>query len=257
MDDQRLGATVRALRARRRWRQQDVADKARVSRTIVSRLERGHATTVTLDATRRICAALDARVELVLRWRGGELDRLLNAGHSAMHERMAIRFERMRDWIHAPEASFSIYGERGVIDILAWSASPRVLLVVELKTEIVDVQDLCASVDRYRRLAPRIAYKRGWDSALVGSWVAVADNRTNRRRLGEHVTMLRAAFPHDGRRVAKWLRNPSGPLSALSFLPEAPEASLRRGPSGRKRVRLPAPSTVAEPLAGNNARKSA
>ena len=42
----------------------------------------------------------------------------------------------------APEVSFSIYGERGVIDILAWHPGRRALLIIELKTDIVDVNEL-------------------------------------------------------------------------------------------------------------------
>ncbi len=87
------------------------------------------------------------------RWRGGELDRLLNARHSAMHELVAGRFAQLPGWQIVPEASFSIYGERGAVDVLGWHAARGMLLVVELKTEIVDVQDLLASVDRKRRLA--------------------------------------------------------------------------------------------------------
>ncbi len=61
-----------------------------------------------------------------------------------------------------PEVSFAVYGERGVIDILAWHPGERALLVIELKTEIVDIQDLIGTVDRKRRLARVVARDRGW-----------------------------------------------------------------------------------------------
>jgi hypothetical protein len=35
---------------------------------------------------RRIAEALEMRVDVTVRWRAGELDRLLNARHSALHE---------------------------------------------------------------------------------------------------------------------------------------------------------------------------
>jgi len=41
-----------------------------------------------------------------------------------------------------------VYGERGVIDILCFHSPTGSLLVIELKTEIVDVQDLVGGVDR-------------------------------------------------------------------------------------------------------------
>jgi len=167
------------------------------------------------------------------------MDRLLNAGHSAMHE-LVVGLLVAAGWDVLPERSFSVWGERGVIDILAWRAATRTLLVVELKTEIVEVQRLIGMVDRYRRLAPDIVRDLGWEPTSVGVWVAVAESATNRRRLNEHVQVLRAAFPTDGRTVPGWLRNPSEPLRALSFLSDARVANRTAARSSRRRVRVAA-----------------
>src|SRR5687768_15752036 len=118
MQDIRLGAAFRAVRLRRGWRQADVAARAGVSRSLVSLIERGHLDSVSLAILRRVAGVLDIRIDLVARWRGGELDRLLNAGHSALHESVAAFFSDLPGWMRAPEVSFSIDGERGVIDIL-------------------------------------------------------------------------------------------------------------------------------------------
>ncbi len=61
---------------------------------------------------------------------------------------MAVQFSRLAEWLAQPEVSFAIYGERGVIDILAFHPRSRALLVIELKTGIVDVQALIGTVDR-------------------------------------------------------------------------------------------------------------
>ena len=121
------------------------------------------------------------------------------------------------DWVLAPEVSFSVFGERGVIDILAWHPGRRVLLLIELKTGIADVNEMVGTFDRKRRLARTIARERGWDPLTIGAWVIVATTRTNRRRIEEHRMMLRLAFPSDGRTMAAWLRAPAGPVAALSF----------------------------------------
>jgi hypothetical protein len=123
---------------------------------------------------------------------------------------------------------------------------------VELKTEIVEVQRLIGTVDRYRRLAPQIGRELGWEALTVGVWVAVAESPTNRRRLGEHARVLRAAFPSDGRSVRGWLRSPSGPLRALSFLSDARVANRTAARSSRRRVgaasrAVTGPARVAEP----------
>jgi hypothetical protein len=68
-------------------------------------------------------------------------------------------------------------GERGIIDVLAWHAGRRCLLVIELKTELVDPAALLAQVDRYRRLALALARERGWGvagAAAAGGGVAAA-----------------------------------------------------------------------------------
>jgi hypothetical protein len=155
-----------------------------------------------------------------------------------MHESLATLFAGSA-WETAPEVSFSIYGERGVIDVLAFHHPTRSLLVVELKTDLVDVQELIGAVDRYRRLAAQIAADRGWLAATTSAWVAVRDTRTNRRRVAAHARVLRSAFPTDGRRLRPWLRAPSGAVACLSFLPDSSGMSVSASSSGVQRVRLP------------------
>jgi transcriptional regulator with XRE-family HTH domain len=237
VDHGRAGATFRAIRIKKHWRQQDVATRAGVPRAAVSYLERGRLASLTLDQIERIADALDVRLDLVIRWHGGDLDRLLNARHSALHESVARSFERLPGWVLAPEVSFSIYGERGVIDILAWHAATRTLLVIELKTEIVDVNELLGSVDRKKRLALKVARDRGWDPMSVSAWLIVAESSSNRRRVAHHATVMRAAFPLDGRSIYAWLRGPAGSVAALSFWSYARDTSARRSLATVKRVR--------------------
>jgi transcriptional regulator with XRE-family HTH domain len=249
MDDQRFGSAVRAVRIKRGWRQQDLADRARVSPSTISRLERGHLDAVPLRTLRAIASALDVRVDIVARWRAGDLDRLLNARHSALHEQVARMFrDRLPDWVIEPEVSFAVFRERGVIDILAWHPARRALLVIELKTDIVDVNDLVGSVDRKRRLARQVAATRGWRPATVSAWVVVAGGRTNRARVAAHGAMLRAAYPTDGRGIGRWLRDPVGSVAALSMWPESsaspwlptlrPIRRVRRRPARRRQAGL-------------------
>ena len=217
MDDQRLGAALRAVRQRRRWRQRDLATKARVSQSTLSRCERGHVGSLSLDTIREVAASLDIRVDVIPRWRAGDLDRLLNARHSLLHEAVASALSEYPGWTFVPEVSFSVFGERGVVDLVGWHAATRTLLLIELKTDISDVNELVGTFDRKVRLGPKIATQRGWDAATVSGWVIVAAGRTNRERIAAHDTVLRAAFPQDGRAMGAWLRHPTGRVSALSM----------------------------------------
>ena len=206
---------------------------------MIVRIEQGRLASVRLGMIRNVAAALDARVDTVVRWQGGDLGRLINARHAAMHEALARMFGALDGWVAEPEVSFSIYGERGIVDVLAWHPGRRILLVIELKTEFVDVNDLMGSVDRKRRLAAKIARERGWDPVAIATWVALPDNRTNRRALAVHETVLRAKFPADGRRVRSWLRRPDGRMDALSFLPSVHTAGVRRDLAPVRRVTRP------------------
>jgi hypothetical protein len=166
-----------------------------------------------------VVGALDGRLDTVVRWHGGDLGRMLNSRHAAMHEAMALQLRDLREWVFEPEVSFSIYGERGVIDILGWHAECRATLVIELKTEFVDINETMGTLDRKVRLAAVIARERGWDPATTSVWLVVADGRTNRRALAAHATVLRAKYPADGRTIRAWLSRPAGRVLALSFMP--------------------------------------
>ncbi len=248
MDLVRLGSAFRLVRVRRGWRQTDVAARAGRSRSTVARVEQGGASAITLGSLAAVAEALGIQLTLLPRWRGSDLDRLLDAGHAAMHDYMARRFGRLDGWTAVPEASFSIYGERGVIDILAFHAPTGSLLVVELKTLVVDVSDLIGTMDRRRRLATRVAAARGWQAVTVSAWVIVADTMTNRRRVEAYRNVLRSAFPAGAVAMRGWLRAPAGSIAGLSFLSYdrqgdriggrtrvRPRTRLDRRPGGRMR----------------------
>jgi transcriptional regulator with XRE-family HTH domain len=239
MDAVRLGSICRALRIKKGWRQEDVARRAYVTRQSVSLLERGRIVKLRVEVVVRIMEALGGTIDFVARWQGGELDRLINARHSALHEAVATMFRRLGGWMIAPEVSFSIRGERGVVDIVAWHAATRTVLVIELKTDVVDVNELLGTIDRKARLAPDIARSRGWDPVAVAVWVIVADSVTNRRRVASHSATLRAAFPSDGRVIGGWLRRPSSALRCISFWSNDQMGNAKSSLAVVRRVRRP------------------
>ena len=217
MDDARVGHALRLVRRRRGWTQRALAARVGVSQGLISMIERGHMDTVSLRILRRVAGALDIRVDLKPRWRAGDLDRLLNARHSELHELVARWFaDQLPDWVLAPEVSFSIYGERGVIDILAWHEKTGSLLVIELKTTIADVNELLGTMDRKKRLAAQVASERGWHAKSVSTWLIVSDTRTNRRRLDAHMAVVRNAFPDGTWAVRRWLRRPRETTAAVT-----------------------------------------
>ena len=237
VDGAALGQALRRIRLRRAERQQEVAERAGISRSTYAEIERGQIGTIKLDTIEHACSALDVRLYLTPRWRGGDLDRLLNGRHAVMGTVVAERLRR-DGWAPTPEVSFNMFGERGVIDILAWHAGRRALLVIELKTELVDVNELLGTMDRRLRLARQIAKERDWpEPASVSGWVVMADSSMNRRRVRAVDPLLRSAFPEDGRAAGRWSRDPIGRQLALFFLPDSGAAGTDQHLAPRKRVR--------------------
>ncbi|HEU0245397.1 MAG TPA: helix-turn-helix transcriptional regulator, partial [Candidatus Limnocylindrales bacterium] len=126
MDWVQLGQGLRALRRQRGWTQADTARKAGVSQSAVSRAERGHAGHLTGRTLGAIAEALGARHHVRLSWQGEGLDRLLDAAHAGLVDQV-VTILRANGWAVIPEATFSRYGERGSIDVLAWHAERRAL----------------------------------------------------------------------------------------------------------------------------------
>jgi hypothetical protein len=174
--------------------------------------------------------------------------------HSALHEDVAARLSSLPGWQLAPEVSFSIWGERGVIDILAWHEPTRSLLVIELKTELVDVNEVLGTLDRKVRLARQIAADRGWTRpSSVSVWLIVVDSSTSRHRAQDHATMLRSVLPADGRTMRRWLARPSGRVAALSFWPNMRPGT---GKSGMGPIRTPGGRVRCSATQGSPARKA-
>jgi transcriptional regulator with XRE-family HTH domain len=235
MDDLRIGRAFRRVRIQRGWTQAQAAAQAKIGRGVYSRIERGLLDGITIGALRTVAAKLEVRLALEARWRGGELDRVLSTRHSTMAE---IVGRRLIDagWEIRPEVSFNHFGERGIVDLVAWHETRGIALLVELKTELIDVGEVLGTMDRRRRLGFVIAASCGWQPTAIAAWLVIADGRTNRRRVATFRTALRAAFPEDGRSVAGWLAEPTRPAAALWFLPSDRVASGGRGLSPVKRV---------------------
>ncbi|MHB8891797.1 MAG: helix-turn-helix domain-containing protein [Candidatus Limnocylindrales bacterium] len=218
MSDVQVGRVFRAVRLRLAKRQQDVADEAGVSRQVVSRVECGHLEQVSPAALRTIARVLGIRLDLTARWRGGDLDRMLNRRHAALHEAALGMFAGYPGWQVVPEVSFNVWGERGIVDLVGWNEEHRALALGELKSEFVDPGELVGTMDRRQRLAAAIVESRGWKPLVVGMWVIAADTRTNRRHLAASSRLLRGAFPADGHAMARWLTKPTASIAGLSFV---------------------------------------
>lgn len=230
MDQHRFGRAVRALRTRRGWRLVDLAERAGLSRSVVDRIELGRTDRIALGDLDAVARALDGQLGLDFRWRGEALDRLIDERHAAIVDRVVAIYRAAR-WDVVVEASFSIYGERGSIDVLAWHPVAQVVAVNEIKASVGEAGNTVIGVDRKGRLAPRIARERGWACRGVARFLVVAEGSTSRDRIARHAETFRTAFPAGTRESLGWIRDPSRPApSGIIFV--APLVSGPRRRSG-------------------------
>lgn len=230
-----LGYRFRALRRKLGLRQVDLAARTGLSRETISRLERGLADQMVFATAGRIAHALGARLIISLSWQGEQLDRLIDAGHAELQNATAALLTAA-GWLCAVEVSFNHYGDRGRYDILAFHPATGILLVVEIKTAIGNVQATLGQLDVKVRMGTLVARERGWRPRAVVSMLVIADARQQQRIVAAHASLF-ARFSLRGQKARGWLRHPAPDATGLLvYLPPG----RRRGPGQASRVRRPA-----------------
>jgi transcriptional regulator with XRE-family HTH domain len=232
MDDLKLGRLLRMRRMRRGWRLEDVAQRCGLSTTTIARDESGAFGSVQI--VRRHAAALDLRIEWIAIGRGADVARTFDDEHAAIVEVLAA-------WLRAlgfevvTEASFSVYGERGRVDLVAFDAATGTIYLIEVKSELSDLGNLLGVVDVRERLASHLGRDRGWVVAKPISIIAVADTQHNRDIVAAHPATFagwsrasfRAALPVSSvRRQMMWI--PPSAAGRQAWL-----AGRRRVPNAR------------------------
>jgi transcriptional regulator with XRE-family HTH domain len=256
MDGIRFGQQFRALRRRKDLRQEDVGQIAKLPRPLISPIDRGRIQNIQLGQLERAAAALGATVDLRLRWNGEQLDRLLDEAHARLVELMVSAL-REAGWEVSVEVSFSVWGERGSIDVFAFHPPTGIVLVVEVKSVVPDSQQMLHMLDRKTRLAAELATNRGWKCRGVARLLVVGDSATSRRRVARLSTTYATAFPVRGREVRRWLDDPRVPMSGLLFVAYAPRGTVVTSRPGQQRVRRRRGRSKRPGIASNASRRSA
>jgi transcriptional regulator with XRE-family HTH domain len=242
VDDARIGRSLRVLRQRRGLRQIDVGEAARVSQSTIATIEAGHLETLSLRTVRRVFAVVGASLDSTVRWRGGALDRLLDERHAALAA-VAVGSLRTLGWQVEIEVTYAVYGERGSIDVLAAHSGTRTVLVEEVKSNLVSIEELVRKTDEKLRLTRRLLCRErfGWDPVWAGRLVVIPASGAARRAVRRHDALLGAAFPARAGQVRAWLKRPDRDLSGILFLADinARGATVDRRGVTRVRARSP------------------
>jgi HTH-type transcriptional regulator/antitoxin HipB len=245
----RIGRIVRTLRRRRGWTQTELGRRAGLSQQAVSLVEIGQYRRLSFECVERMLAALDAELDVGVRWRGGELDKVLDSGHAALEGLLATELSE-HGWLVEVEVTYAIDGDRGSIDLLAFHPESAALLVAEIKTDVASADGTLRRHDEKVRLGSRIARDRfGWVAATVSRLLVLPDASTPRRRARSLARLLDHVYPARGHEVRRWLRRPLGRLAGILFLSTTKTVGDRRDFTSRRRI-AGRPRELAERAAG-------
>jgi len=215
-----------------------LAARARCHQTTISQIERGHAARLRFELIRDVFLALDASFDGIVGWRGGDLDRLLDERHARTVEAVAAILVG-NDWQAIPEASYSEWGERGSIDLLAAHAASRAVAAFEIKSELTSVEETIRKLDQKARLVANGLAKRrlGWQPRAIARVLVVPEDPRTRRLVSAHATTFASAYPMRSRDLRRWLVAPTSDAAALWFLTLKPARIGNRKRGGPRRVR--------------------
>ncbi len=246
---------MRALRLRAALRQVDVATRAGVSQSLVSAIENGRCGTVAIDTLREVFGAVGAGFEGQVLWRGPSLERLLDERHAALVGAAATRLTAL-GWLVHPEVTYSVFGERGSIDLLGSRVDRRVVVVEEIKSDITRAEETLRKLDEKVRLVEeRIASERlGWKAAAVGRVLVLPDTDRARRQVRRRAAVFDAALASRGSDVRAWLRDPTGPIAGILFIADIGRDGRNAARPGTQRSGSARAAVSAASIAGANVR---
>lgn len=238
VDSVRVGRILRELRRRRAWTQAELGQRVPLSQQAISLIERGHGFQLSIETLTRVFAAVDARLEPVVSWRGGDLDRLLDSAHATVVSE-TIRRLRREGWEVAVEVTYSEFGERGSIDILGARRDLEAAVVVEVKSELTVVEATARKLDEKARLVRQVIGQArfGFTPRRIGRLLVLPSTTAARRRVDQAGPALEAALPSRGSVVRRWLRHPVGDVVGILFVPITNPSSGTRSHGGSKRIR--------------------
>lgn len=191
---ERAGLVVRTERRAIGWTQRELARRSGVPQSRISLIERRLARTVRSDEVDRLLTVLG--VEYWLGARGpAHLDLrpsdLLHAKCSAYADRRL----RAAGWQVAREVEIGGPRSRGWIDLLAYHPARRLLLIIEVKTELLDLGAIERTIGWYEREAIVAARRRGWTPGRVASVLLILDSVANDGAIRTAPDLLARAFP--------------------------------------------------------------
>jgi transcriptional regulator with XRE-family HTH domain len=223
-----IASTTRETRLAIGWGQAELARHAGTSQSTVSRLERGLADRVDLATVGRIFDLMGCRLDLRV-----EAPFLADRRHQAdpAHAHCVAYVVRRltgAGWVTKREVEISHARSHGWIDVLAYRAADRALLVVEMKTDIEDLGRIERSMAWYEREGPMACRRVGWSVRSVIGVLMVLDTGVTQKRLRVNRDALAQTFPMPPRELRRIVEFPKAAIGRAARAIVAIDPSSRR-----------------------------
>ena len=194
-----VGRRVRDVRLALGWSQRELARRSELAQSTICRIERAALADLSFDTAAVVLDVLGVRATLDLQSPFiADGRRQKDPGHARCVAYVARRLRRL-GWVTATEVEIVTGSSRGWIDVLAYRARDGLLLVIEIKTDLVDIGMVLRQVSWYERAAWDAARRQGWlPREAIGAVLVLATQRTH-ERVAENREVLRQSFPISAR----------------------------------------------------------
>jgi transcriptional regulator with XRE-family HTH domain len=205
-----VGLAIGDVRRAIGWTQQELGRRSGFSQSFVSLVENGKLGDLTFDSAGRLLEAMGARLNVgvsapFMADRSPQRD----PAHARCSSYVAQRLRR-EGWQTAGEVEVGGDRSRGWIDLLAYDPRSRMLLVIEIKTEIADIGAIERTLGWYEREAWAAARRLGWRPRLTLGCLILLSTRANDDRLRRNRATFRTDFPVRARLLQSLVTNGVG-----------------------------------------------
>ena len=196
------GARLASARHRRRWTQQELADRVGLSRSRLAGVEAGRGATLPLEVWFALAQALG--LYLRFEWARDPQAEISDAGHLDIQE-LVLRVSAPAGWERAAEARSGSWGSDRSIDVRLIDRGGRRLAVNECWNTFGDLGAAMRSSDRKVDDAMQLAVAIAGDGEpyQVGLCWVVRDTRANRALVDKYQHIFVSRFPGSS---AGWVR---------------------------------------------------
>jgi transcriptional regulator with XRE-family HTH domain len=190
-----IALAVAELRQTLGWTQAELGRRAHVSQSFVSRVEHALLPDLSFVDATRLLEVMGARLTVGVSapfLADRELQR--DPAHARCSSYVAARLKQ-DGWLTATEVEVGGDRSRGWIDLLAYHPDRRLMLVVEVKTEIRDLGAIERTLGWYEREAWASARRLGWRPSKVVGCLLLLATEMNESRIGDNRAAFTAGFP--------------------------------------------------------------